>query len=147
MPVQPAVAHASLVLHVWTWLLGSRDRTCVCQFEGAGPDKALLEPLGRQLDRCGPANLTAPAAPAACECAPALPYFLLGLITGLLIALLAGGAAYARRPRPDALPQLAGQDDGCLEGSVAEQSLALRPTRRLPVTPSSWAALTDGADA
>ena len=148
MPVQPTVAHASLVLHVWTWLLGSRERACVCQFEGAGPDKALLELLlGKQLDRCGPANLTAPAAPSVCECAPALLHFLLGLGAGLLFALLAGGPAYIWRPRLDAPPQPAGLSDGRLKGSVAEQSLAPRSTRLVPLTPSGRAALANGAGA
>ena len=147
MPVQPTAAHASLVLHGWTWLVGSREVTSVCQFEGAGPDRALLELLGKQLDRCSPANLTAPAAPSVCECAPALLHFLLGLGAGLLFALLAGGPAYIWRPRLDAPPQPAGQDDGHLEGSVAEQSLALRSVRSLPATPSSRAALSNGADA
>ena len=38
-------------------------RACVCQCHGEGVDKEVLSLLGRQLERCGPAQLAPPPAP------------------------------------------------------------------------------------
>ena len=75
---------------------------CRCVFEGQGIDAQVLGLLQRQLDRCGPANLTCPACPACPVCGPAdsavgflasagFLVFLVGVVVGAIT-----GAAWVR---------------------------------------------------
>ena len=85
-------------------LRGSRaGGDCRCVFEGQGIDAQVLGLLQRQLDRCGPANLTCPACPACPVCGPADPavgflagagflVFLVGVVVGAIT-----GVAWVRR--------------------------------------------------
>ena len=43
-------------------LCGGSSTRCVCEIKGPSVDLAVIDLLQRQLDRCGPANLTQPAA-------------------------------------------------------------------------------------
>ena len=77
-----AVSHA---FALW----GSRGGgDCRCVFEGQGIDAQVLGLLQRQLDRCGPANLTCPSCPACPVCGPAGSAVGVLAIAGFLIFLV-----------------------------------------------------------
>ena len=95
--------------------------TCTCVVEQGRIQPELLDLLGKQLDRCGPANLTALAC-VACPPVPAdhsvlffwagaLAGFCLGAALALLWGLLCGGDCCGRPsaapPSPEAPPAAA----------------------------------------
>ena len=92
---------------------GSGTITCVVECAGAPTDAALLALLERQLDRCGPENLTAPVPSPAPRC-PDFPLsevlfavllaFLLGFTTGRLFLGLSGAVRRTERPTARAAP-------------------------------------------
>ena len=150
MPLELTAAQASLALHAWTWVTGGQQHTCVCQFSGEGVDRSLLDLLGRQLDRCGPENLTAAVLtsppPERCECAPVLPYFLAGIAVGFAAALCVGLLVYWCVQTVLRFPVASGEAPAATAGSVdqAVKALLAPSVRRTPVSPAARAALNDG---
>ena len=84
---------------------------CLCEFEDKA-DKEVLKLLSRQLDRCGPANLTTPSdhiPPPALQSLEVVFIFALGVTFGLLIATYLHGRVHPI-PTPPAGPALAVTD-------------------------------------
>ena len=88
-----AVSHA---FALWGLRAGG---DCRCVFEGQGIDAQVLGLLQRQLDRCGPANLTCSACPACPVCGPADPAVgvlasagILVFLVGVVVGAITGGA-------------------------------------------------------
>lgn len=110
-PWLPWVASAGLQL-----LSGPHRQTCecVCEHRTQPADARLIELLQRQLDRCGPANLTSPAPPREAAFvgpppgafAVATVLFFLGLGLGVCGALWAGRALRAAPEAGGASPIL-----------------------------------------
>ena len=102
-----AVSHA---FALW----GSRGGgDCRCVFEGQGIDNQVLGLLQRQLDRCGPANLTCPSCPDCPACGPAdsavgvlalagFLTFLVGFTVGAITGVVWVRGLAAQRPDPAA---------------------------------------------
>ena len=79
-------------------LCGGSSARCVCEIKGPSVDLAIIDLLQRQLDRCGPANLTQPAAVDISGLLPVsvLPTTLLvGVVIGFVLGVLL--APFARR--------------------------------------------------
>ena len=73
-----------------TWS-AARGTSCTCIIEGGSPSAAVLQLLGKQLERCGPANLCPAVPPCVASCwftaaLSALAGILAGLAAGLLLA-------------------------------------------------------------
>lgn len=120
---------------------------CYCG-EAASVDDRAFQLLERQLDRCGPANLTVPLQPA-CPSLPELPSQLWAVTLGFVLGLFAGCALYAvlvervRRPlpvlapaadKPLAPPTTSSPFRSATSTATSETS---EPTPRLALTPSA----------
>ena len=98
---------------------GSTSR-CVCDIQGPSVDLAVVELLQRQLDRCGPANLTQP--PAAdvsglVSVGVLPPTLLAGVIIGFLIGVFLTRRVVPASPTPGAT-------------SPSSEGVPLTPSRR-----------------
>ena len=107
---------------------------CICELRGEPQplDRDLLDLLARQLERCGPANLTQ-VAPAPAPSSPTSPLVWAGC--GWLLGLLTAAVA-ARHFR-----------EATVTGTPVEIAQARSPARSAPqgaVTPSTRRALKDG---
>ena len=119
---------------------------CYCG-EAASVDDRAFQLLERQLDRCGPANLTVPLQPA-CPSLPELPSQLWAVTLGFILGIFTGCAFYAvlvgreRRPppalaaadKPLALPTTSSRFRSAASTATSETS---EPTPRLALTPSA----------
>ena len=124
-------------------LFGPARCECVCGAAASGDDRA-FQLLERQLDRCGPANLTA-AAPVTCPPFPEPPSTLLAVGLGFLLGVLVGGLAAA-------LYLLGSVSVGHQVRSASAPGVGRAPpasvpaiTAAAPPSPSSPAALTPAA--
>lgn len=126
----PILAQAAGYAVGW-W--GSGGQRCFCSCDVTGSvDRDLIAVLQRQLDRCGPDQLTAPP-PATCHCDTTATWlsvaagFCIGLLVGILLCLVVYFRAVAHRRDGGAAagPGLAALDDA---GGAAVRAV---PGRRL----------------
>lgn len=129
-------ALSGLALGIGSWLTSSDTRCrCECHIGGvSSPDDRIIGLLQRQLDRCGPANLTAaPQVPLSGPAAP--PWVLLGVVFVLGVvfgALLVGVLTLRSARRAPTVPERAATAPAFTSPRVAATPSTFRAGARLP---------------
>lgn len=139
MPEWVTALFASQVLA--TFISGHRH-TCVCEFVGRGVDTQVLELVSRQLDRCGPEQLTRPACPACPTltgvCGAAIGgAFIVGVCVGILVSLVFAVARGRAGRRPSVTSRAAPGMDRNSEESAQTTPPARLALRAIAATPSA----------